>query len=193
MSPRPQTVSNADILRAAGRAISRVGPARLTLAEVAREAGLAPATLVQRFGSKRGLLVAFAEHAAANVGGEFRAARAAHETPLEALVAVHVARTRHVETPEALANNLALFQLDLTDPELYVSALEHARATEGEIRSLLDEAVAAGQLTPSDTSRLARSVQVAYNGALVTWAIYREGSISDWVHAELERLLRPHR
>ena len=128
MSPRPQTVSNADVLGAAGRAISRVGPVRLTLAEVAREAGLAPATLVQRFGSKRGLLVAFAEHAAANVRGEFGAARARHETPLEALVAVHVARTRHVETPEAPADNRALFQLLLTHPARCRAALKHAHA-----------------------------------------------------------------
>ena len=38
--------------------MSRLGPARLTLAEVAKEAGLSPATLVQRFGSKRGLMLA---------------------------------------------------------------------------------------------------------------------------------------
>ena len=58
MSPRPRTVPDEQILTAAQRAMSRLGPARLTLAEVATEAGLSAATLVQRFGSKRGLMLA---------------------------------------------------------------------------------------------------------------------------------------
>ena len=60
MCPRPRAASDADILDATARAMARLGPARLTLADVAREAGLSPATLVQRFGSKRGLLLAVA-------------------------------------------------------------------------------------------------------------------------------------
>jgi len=36
MTPRPRTVSDSDILTALHRTISRVGPARFTLADVAR-------------------------------------------------------------------------------------------------------------------------------------------------------------
>jgi AcrR family transcriptional regulator len=60
VSPRPRQASDAEILAAALTAILRHGPVRLTLAHVAREAGLSPAALVQRFGSKRGLLLAVA-------------------------------------------------------------------------------------------------------------------------------------
>jgi len=60
MSPRPRLASDEDILMAAFRAIARLGPARLTLADVAREAGVSAAALVQRFGSKRALLRAAA-------------------------------------------------------------------------------------------------------------------------------------
>ena len=49
-------MEDAAILRAAAEVIGRTGPARFTLAAVASEVGLVPATLVQRFGSKRGLL-----------------------------------------------------------------------------------------------------------------------------------------
>ena len=53
MAGRPRTHSDDALLDATFRAVGAVGPARLTLADVAREAGVAPATLVQRFGSKR--------------------------------------------------------------------------------------------------------------------------------------------
>jgi len=67
MSPRPRLKPNSDIVLAAIRVIERLGPSRLTLADVAKEAGLAPATLMQRFGSKRGLLLAVARLGAAGV------------------------------------------------------------------------------------------------------------------------------
>ncbi|MET8542281.1 helix-turn-helix domain-containing protein, partial [Kitasatospora sp. NPDC004799] len=56
--PRPRTTSDAEILAATARAIGIHGPGRLTLAHVGAEAGVSPATLSQRFGSKRGLLLA---------------------------------------------------------------------------------------------------------------------------------------
>src|SRR5215831_8245675 len=59
MSPRPRTVSDDQIFAATARAVTRLGPTRLTLADVADEVGLSAAALVQRFGSKRGLLLAF--------------------------------------------------------------------------------------------------------------------------------------
>ena len=49
-----RTVADSEILAAAATAIHRVGPVRLTLAHVAREAKLSPATLVQRFGEAQG-------------------------------------------------------------------------------------------------------------------------------------------
>ena len=112
MAGRPRTTSNDDILAGAARVLARLGPARLALADVGAEVGLAPATLVQRFGSKRGLLLALAEQAAGVARAEFAAARRSEGAPLETLVAVLCAMTRAVSTPEALANNLAFLQLD---------------------------------------------------------------------------------
>src|ERR1700747_596828 len=57
MSPRPRETSDEQILAATGRVMQRRSPAQLTLADIAREAGVAPATLIQRFGTKRGLLL----------------------------------------------------------------------------------------------------------------------------------------
>src|SRR5918992_5126590 len=73
MSPRPRTIDDGDILQAAAMTISRVGPSNFTLADVASAVGLSPATLVQRFGSKRGLMLALAEQGVAGVDACFAA------------------------------------------------------------------------------------------------------------------------
>ena len=65
MSPRPRKVSDEAVFAAAYRAMNRLGPGELTLAEIANEAGVTAGALVQRFGSKRALLLALsAAHAA---------------------------------------------------------------------------------------------------------------------------------
>ncbi|WP_425338333.1 TetR family transcriptional regulator [Streptomyces flavochromogenes] len=85
------------------------------MALVVAEAGVAPATLSQRFGSKRGLLLAFATQAAAGAAVPYERARAAHDSPLVALHAVADEFVGHMSPAEEMANHLSMLQLDLSD------------------------------------------------------------------------------
>jgi len=58
MSPRPRKASDDEIFAASQRVMMRRGPRELTLAEIGKEAGVTAGALVQRFGSKRGLMLA---------------------------------------------------------------------------------------------------------------------------------------
>src|SRR5712692_9317187 len=116
---RQRTTPDTEVLAATLRVISRAGPTRLTLADVAAEAGLAPATLLQRFGSKRGLLLAVAQQSMAGVDECFARVRSTHRSPLAAVVASLEEMTHMCDTPEALANNLAFLEIDLTDPDFH--------------------------------------------------------------------------
>src|SRR3954447_21121248 len=61
---RPRTVSDATLLEATARTIGEVGQPGLTLARVGASCGLSAAAVVQRFGSKRALLLALARRGA---------------------------------------------------------------------------------------------------------------------------------
>ncbi|MFC6883538.1 MULTISPECIES: TetR/AcrR family transcriptional regulator [Actinomadura] len=187
---RPRTTSDEAVLAAAARAIGAHGTAALTLAKVAEEAGLSPATLVQRFGSKRGLLLAVARTAEGAAASAFERARAAHGSPLAALLAALDSFAAPVRTPEEMANHLGFLQLDLTDPEFRDLARAQARRIHGEIARLVGEAERDGELAEGLT---ARSVQVAYNGALITWAIDGSGTLADALRAALTQLIDPYR
>jgi AcrR family transcriptional regulator len=191
--PRPKTVDDGAVLDAAISVIDRDGPAGLTFAAVATEVGLAPATLVQRFGSKRGLLLALAQRGAGSGGDSLRAARKRHRSPLRALIGGLVAMSSPVASPSVMANQLAFLQIDLGDAEFHELARAHARAVRDELESLLEEAVAAGELNPVDVARLAQAAQTTYNGSLITWAIYGRGGLDSWLRRELDTLLSPHR
>jgi AcrR family transcriptional regulator len=193
MSPRPRETSNAEILAATARVMQRRSPADLTLADVAREAGVVPATLIQRFGTKRGLLLATVKTAPASVPQQFAAARAKHKSPIKALVELFVECSGFASTPESMANGLAYLQIDLTDPEFRAITLAQFRAIREETRKLLDESVGAREIVKCDTARLARLIQQVNGGSMLDWAIFREGSLAAWIRRDLEALLLPYR
>lgn len=194
MTGRPRSVTDDEIFQAVAAVVSDVGPKGLTLAAVAQRAGLTAPALTQRFGSKRGLLLAFATREASNVARVFADARAAHPDPLTALVTTLAGLPSGITTPESLANNLAFLQLDLTDPELRTHAVAQSRALRAEIAALITEAVQSGLLAESTSPQtLAADIYATYCGAMLTWAIDGTGDLSGWLAEHLERTLAPHR
>ena len=60
-------------------------------------------------------------------------------------------------------------------------------------RALLKDAIAAGELKPHDTLRMARAINSLIAGSLINWAIFREGTAERWVKRDLDTLLAPYR
>ena len=191
MSPRPRTTPDESVLAAAERALARAGPGRLTLADVAAEAGLAPATLLQRFGSKRGLLLALQAGWIDRVAQGFAIATR-QESPSDALLAALV-RLAGEATPDSLANRLAFLHGELGDAEFQALARDEALRMREGIYRLLEAAVAAGELETEDADGLAQTVQTSYAGALASWTVFRIGELDAWLRGEIEAVLEPYR
>jgi AcrR family transcriptional regulator len=192
MSPRPRETTDEEILSATARVMQRLGPTQITLADVAKEAGVVPATLIQRFKTKRGLLLAACRTAPDAVLRQFAEARTKYVSPLASLIEIYADCSGFAPTPEAVANALAYLQVDLTDPDFHAITLAQFRALRTETQRLLDEAVAARELRPCDTEQLARLLQQLNGGAMLEWAVVREGPLDQWVRREVETLLRPY-
>ena len=191
--PRTRTVDDEAILRAAAETIAERGPAGFTLADVGAQIGLSPATLLQRFGSKRKLLLGLAASGPKWAERKFIEASARHTSPRKALIAALKAMAASVDSPESMANNLAFLQLDLSDPDFHALALEHAQSFRNGIQAALRDAKQAGELTAStDLKRLAEAVESVYNGALITWAVHRKGRLENHLQKQLETLLAPY-
>lgn len=193
MAGRPRGVDDAVILRATAEVVGRLGPAGLTLAAVAREVGVVPGTLVQRFGSKRGLLLALAEQSAKDAQALSARVREEHDAALAALTALIVEPMGLMATPETYANHLAFLCIDLTDPQFRHHALTIHQAQGEAIEELLAEAVSTGALRAgTDAAALARSVQAIAAGAGLTWALDRQGSLTERLKQEINAVLSPY-
>jgi AcrR family transcriptional regulator len=184
---RPRTVPDEAILAGAAAAVADFGPNDVTLAQIGERVGLSAATLLQRFGSKRGLLLALARRGADALPAHLSAARSA-EQPVEALIEAYAAIAAQVRSSTEFANHLSFLLLDLSDPEFREITRDYTLAVETAISTVLR----AGGVTGPGTDGLARAVHAAYNGALITWGMAGDGSPpAGHVRTQLRHVLRP--
>jgi AcrR family transcriptional regulator len=192
MCPRRRKAEDADVFAGLVRVMRRRGPAELTLREIAAEAGVTAGALVQRFGSKRALLLAHARYAATSGDVGVPVPRARPLSPLAGLRAVSAVHAQLADSPRAAVRNLAYLQNDLADPALRRHLLRMSRAARAHYERLVADAIAAGELrADTDVQALARRIEVTLGGSFLAWTLYRHGSAADWLRDDLDATLQP--
>jgi AcrR family transcriptional regulator len=192
MSPRRRKAEDQDVFAALVRVMLRRAPAELTLREVAAEAGVTAGALVQRFGSKRAMLLAHARHVAAT-GDAGLAVPQRTSSPLETLRTVTAMYAELADSPRAAVRNLAYLLNDLADPTLRRHLLRLSRTARAWYEQLLTEAIAAGELrSVTDVQSLGRLIEATLRGSFLGWALYQKGTAADWLRADLDAILRPY-
>lgn len=192
MSPRPRKVSDEEVFAAVYRVMQQVGPADLTLAAIGAEAGITAGALVQRFGSRRELMVAinarFAEGAEAMLAG----IRTAHRSPVRALRSYAECFAAMVETPATLAHHLAYLEMDLSDPAMYQHVRRHAVTSRRTLQAWVQQAIAAGELSrAADPVAVARLVYTVTTGSMMAYPFFRDGKAQAWLRRDIEIALEP--
>lgn len=164
--PRKRSVSDEAILDDALRLAETRGPAALTFSSLSAEVGLAPATLVQRFGTKAGLLQAALLRAWDHLDAATAAADAAAGDGPEGVVALVTALSAEYDPAED-ADQILLLREDLRDPVL------RARGQTW-IATL---AAAVERRLPGAEPGVGRLVVAQWQGSLTVWQFHREGDL----------------
>jgi len=192
MSPRRRKVEDVDVFAALVRVMLRRGPDELNLREIGAEAGVTAGALVQRFGSKRAMLLAHARHAA-ETGDAGLAVPKRTSSPLETLRSVAATYAELADSPRAAVRNLAYLLNDLGDAALRGHLLQMSRRARAWYEQLITEAIAAGELRAvRNVQSLGRLIETTLRGSFLNWAMYREGAASDWLRADLDAMLWPY-
>ena len=159
---RTRSIPDATIAHTAAELLVQRGPGAVTFAEVSQQCGLAPPTLVQRFGSRSGLLEAAAVALRLRLLELFEANWREPSSP-------HLAR---LTTSLVQAGPLQDAASRLS-PEADTSAFSHELRKQISLRLAI--AVEAGELPRCDVAQLARTLQIAFAGAVSTARIEGRG------------------
>jgi AcrR family transcriptional regulator len=184
---RPRKISDEQLLAAAGSVIARVGPG-FTLADIAAQAGVVAGTLVQRFGSKHGLLAALSRMTIDALPDSIRTAAKGHADPLAALRAGLVQPYAALDDPAAAANNLAQLAVDFADAELRGLLAELYATVEAEVAALVHDAAAALPGAPP-ADHAARVLTALAEGSAIRWSVRPAGSLRERIHTDIDAVL----
>lgn len=186
---RPRLSTDSDLLDAADAVLTRTGSARFTLELAAHEAGVSAATLVKRFGSKRGLLIASSQRWADSIDPD--PAVEPDETPLEALHRLSVGPYIDNDNPDDAPNHVSSLAVDLGDPELTrLLALGWQRKRD-QLGRLIARAVEAGDLARApDPDVAARTLFALLEGTFLGWTVEPHGALITTLDSEFHRLTR---
>lgn len=175
------------ILDATLRVMHQFGRAGTTFASVGIEAGLAPSTLVQRYGSKDNLIRTAMLRAWDQLDNSTAAADELAPAGPEGSVVMLVVLSGDKTEQDAFADGLLLLHEDMRDPMLRARGVRWSEAL----------AKALGRRLSSQTSeqlRLGRLMASQWQGAILWWGFSREGSLANYIEKELRdwcgRMLR---
>ena len=174
--PRTKTLSDAAVLEAVARVMFRKGPQDFTLAAAASEAGVAPATLIQRFGDKQALIVRAIERDNARFIAFLAAPPAA--VGARAVIALFRGMSQTFGDMGAFADQLLWLREDMRDPDLNRLARERFAALRAAVAARMPPLAIAPDLA-------ARLVEAQWQGALNQWGIEPKGSLADYVAESL--------
>jgi AcrR family transcriptional regulator len=182
---RPRHITDERLLDAAGATIGRLGPG-FTLADVAAEAKVAVGTVAQRFGNKRGLLVAMTKTAVDSMRGRMRIS--SHDDAVGAVVHALVTAYAPLDDPATAANNLAQLAVDLADDELRGLMAEFYSVMETEIAVLVERAAQDLPGAPPP-ERAARVLTALADGTAVHWSARPSGGLAERLRTDLSAVL----
>lgn len=174
--PRRRSISDEEILDGALPLMARAGPGGFTLADLGKALGIAPATLLQRFGDKQTLIertfardnerfVAWLEGLPAGVGADL-------------VVRIYSEATRLFGDTSSLADHLLWLREDIRDPVLNRLSLERFSLFRAEIVKRLPPM----RIAPD---KIARLLDAQFHGAVIQWALEPDGLLEDFVARSL--------
>ena len=178
---RHKSISDEELLDRALPVIARAGPTRFTLADVAKEVGVAPATLLQRFGDKQTLI----ERAFARDNERFVLwiESLPVGTGANAVIRIYSEATKLFGDDVSVADHLLWLREDIRDPMLNRLARQRFKLFRAEIVKRLP-----AMRIRSD--RAASLLDAQFHGAVIQWALEPRGGLANFVMRSLKDWFR---
>ncbi|HEV7310061.1 helix-turn-helix domain-containing protein [Ensifer sp.] len=180
--PRPKTMPDEDVLKAAFAIMRAEGPEGLTFAALAARTGLSGATLVQRFGSKAGLIQSTLVHAWDGLDGQTTDLMAHVPRTPEGAIALLVGLSGDYGAIDSYADDLRILREDLRDPLLRARGAKWRDVLSG----VLDECLAG---LPGAAPGLGLLMASQWQGSLLWWSFDPAVPVTTFVEQSLRRFV----
>lgn len=188
---RKKSVDDQSVLEKAMLVISRVGPDRFTLTDIGKATGLAPATLMQRFGSKQQLLILAAKHANEKLKQDLEQLKKSHLPWDQELIQFLSAVPEGFRSRQEIASSLGVLKLDMVDPELHAIARRLFDSLREHIYKVLKNGQSSNQIHDTlDLKEITWELDALRHGLVIQWTLSGAGSLQKWLEKGIKIYLK---
>ena len=185
-----KSIGDEAVLEKALLIISEKGPETFTLADIGKAVGLAPATLLQRFGSKQKLLVLAARQANLKLKQDLEDLKKKQLPWDEELTRLFIGMPEGFGSRQEIASSLGLLKLDMVDKELHPIARKLFEDLRRRIYELLLQGQACKQLDAKiDVKTIMWELDALRHGFVIQWTLSGEGNLYDWMKKGFQNYL----
>ncbi|HEV7319746.1 MAG TPA: TetR family transcriptional regulator [Ensifer sp.] len=180
--PRPKTMPDEEVLKAAFAIMRAEGPEGLTFAALSARTGLSGATLVQRFDNKARLIQSALVHAWDGLDGQTAELMAGVPRTPEGAIALLVGLSGDYGGIDSYADDLRILREDLRNPLLRARGAKWRDVLSG----VLDECLAG---LPAASPGLGLLMASQWQGSLLWWSFDPSVSVTAFVEQSLRRFV----
>lgn len=186
-----KSIDDQSVLEKALLVISERGPEAFTLADVGKAVGLAPATLMQRFGSKQQLLILAAKQANIKLREDLAELKKKKLPWNQEVIHLLSAVPEGFGSRQEIANSLGVLKLDMVDKELHPIARELFESLRNRLQELVQEGQAVGQLDASlDAKAITWELDALRHGFIIQWCLSGNHSLQKWLEKGFENYFK---
>lgn len=187
---RQKQISDHKVLEATLKVICEKGPSNFSLADVSVEVGISPATIIQRFKNKNELLLETFKFFNKNFEDLVTAKDYSDRSSTDALVDLLVEMSERFEMGQ-IGNQLELLVRDVVDPQMNKIAKEHFYLFRKKVKQIISEGIKTGEFHKADSADdLVILLEAFWIGVVIQWAIFKNGSLKNWVKSKTKLLVR---
>ena len=180
--PRPKTLPDSAVLKAAYALVHRYGPDALTFATLAQACGLSGSTLVQRFKSKADLIRSTLSYAWDGLDEKTATFSAKVPKTPDGAVQLLTQLSKDYGEIEAYADALLILREDLRDPALRARGAKWKAV----LTRALDECFAAEPQAPQGIGLL---MAAQWQGSVLWWSFDPKGRVEQYVEDNLSKFV----
>ena len=180
--PRPKTLPDSAVLKAAYALVHRRGPDALTFSTLAQACGLSASTLVQRFKSKADLIRSALSYAWDGLDEKTATFSAKVPKTPDGAVQLLTLLSKDYGEIEAYADALLILREDLRDPALRARGAKWKAV----LTRALDECFAAEPQAPQGIGLL---MAAQWQGSVLWWSFDPKGRVEQYVEDNLEKFV----
>ncbi len=183
---RTKKVTDDAILHIILETIVEVGATEFSLEDLSKKTGLSPATMLQRFGSKKAILHKALELANQNLDKTFTNHVSTAKSALHKISDMYIELCSAFRSPKDVAKGLDILKLDITEKKLNTITRSYFDIRRKKILSLLSQAIDQGEISDSiSIIHLAENLEALWQGGILQWALIGNGSLNSWLETRL--------